>query len=92
MILLVLKKTIATSCRESNVIAMEGRCCQYYSQTSRTKQKQTVVATSLSVAAFPIGIFPRANFLNFLFLKKFLTIGVSTKVGATVLTLIFFFS
>ena len=55
-------------------------------------KKQTVVATSLSVAAFPIGIFPRANFLNFLFLKKFLTIGVSTNVGATVLTLIFLFA
>ena len=54
-------------------------------------KKQTLVAISLSVAAFPKGILPNASFLNFLFLKKFLTIGVSTKVGATVLTLILFF-
>ena len=52
-------------------------------------KKQTDVATSLSDASFPIGIFSKASFLNFLFLKKFLTIGVATKVGATELTLIF---
>jgi len=34
-------------------------------------KKQTVVAISLSVAAFPNGILPKASFLNFLFLKKF---------------------
>jgi hypothetical protein len=55
-------------------------------------KKQTLVATSLSVANFPIGIFPKASFLNSLFLKNLLTIGVATKVGATVFTLIFFFS
>ena len=54
-------------------------------------KKQTVVATSLSVATFPIGIFPRTSFLNLLFLKNLFTIGVSTNVGATELTLIFFF-
>ena len=53
-------------------------------------KKATVVATSSSFAALPIGIFPSANFLNFLFLKNLFTIGVSTKVGATVFTLIFF--
>jgi len=34
-------------------------------------KKQTVVAISLSVAAFPNGMLPKANFLNFLFLKSF---------------------
>ena len=35
-------------------------------------KKQTLVATSLSVANFPIGMFPKASFLNFLFLHKIL--------------------
>ena len=44
-------------------------------------KKQTLVATSLSVANFPIGMLLNASFLNFLFLKNLLTIGVATKVG-----------
>ena len=64
----------------------------FLASSAEDAKKQTVVAISLSVAAFPKGILPNASFLNFLFLKKFLTIGVSTKVGATVLTLIFFFA
>ena len=37
-------------------------------------KKQTLVATSLSVAAFPIGIFPKASFLKALFLKNILVV------------------
>ena len=61
-------------------------------QQQKHTKKQTLVATSLSVANFPIGIFPKASFLNSLFLKNLLTIGVATKVGATVFTLILFFA
>jgi hypothetical protein len=55
-------------------------------------KKHTVVATSLSVASLPMGILSKADFLNFLFLKKFFTIGVATNVGATVLTRMLFFA
>jgi len=50
----------------------------------------TAVATSLSLAALPNGILLSICFLNFLFLKNFFTIGVSTKVGHTVLTLMLY--
>ena len=51
-------------------------------------RKATAVATSLSFATLPNGIFFSILFLNFLFLKNFFTIGVSTNVGQTVFTLI----
>ena len=55
-------------------------------------RKATAVATSLALATRPSGIFLIVSLLNFLFLKNFLIIGVSTNVGQTVFTRILFFA
>merc|ERR1711991_440030 len=52
-------------------------------------KKVIAVATSLSVAILPNGIFDNAYFLNDLFAKYFFALGVATKVGHTLFTLMF---
>ena len=51
-------------------------------------KKVIAVATSLSVAILPSGILLNAYLLNSLLAKYFFALGVATKVGQTLLTLI----